>query len=138
SQKKDASQQKVSLEVKDEMLISALSRLAKKVRVGFSYQEYAIPDKKVTVNLNKVPIFEALDTLLKGTNLEVVLAPDRDILIIRQKLSQNLKAQLETVTGTVTDAQSGETLPGVNVMVKGTNTGTSTEEKGYYELNVPS
>src|SRR5699024_2810726 len=30
------------------------------------------------------------------------------------------------------------TLPGVNVMVKGTNTGTSTEEKGYYELNVPS
>ncbi|HLR31527.1 MAG TPA: TonB-dependent receptor, partial [Fodinibius sp.] len=83
-------------------------------------------------------IFEALDTLLKGTNLEVVLAPDRDILIIRQKLSQNLKAQLETVTGTVTDAQSGETLPGVNVMVKGTNTGTSTEEKGYYELNVPS
>jgi TonB-linked SusC/RagA family outer membrane protein len=138
NQKKDASQQTVSLEIEDGTLISALSRLAKKVDVGFSYQEYAIPDKKVTVNFNKVSIYEALNVLLERTNLEATLAPDRDILIIRQKLNQDLKAQLETVTGTVTDAQSGETLPGVNVMVKGTTVGASTDSEGNYELEAPS
>ncbi|MDZ7690869.1 MAG: SusC/RagA family TonB-linked outer membrane protein [Balneolaceae bacterium] len=45
---------------------------------------------------------------------------------------------METVSGTVTDASSGETLPGVNVLVKGTDTGTSTDAEGSYELTVPS
>lgn len=43
-----------------------------------------------------------------------------------------------TVSGTVTDAATGETLPGVNVSVKGTTTGTSTGSMGVYTLTVPS
>jgi TonB-linked SusC/RagA family outer membrane protein len=43
-----------------------------------------------------------------------------------------------TVSGTVTDAQTGETLPGVNIKVKGTTTGTATDAQGLYSLNVPS
>ena len=46
--------------------------------------------------------------------------------------------RVETVSGTVTDAESGETLPGVNIAVKGTTTGTSTGANGEYELSVPS
>ena len=44
----------------------------------------------------------------------------------------------ETVTGTVTDGTSGDLLPGVNVVVKGTMTGTSTNSEGEYELAVSS
>lgn len=43
-----------------------------------------------------------------------------------------------TVTGKVTDANSGSPLPGVNVYVKGTTVGTSTNKNGKYSLNVPS
>ncbi|MFH5831756.1 SusC/RagA family TonB-linked outer membrane protein [Halalkalibaculum sp. DA384] len=43
-----------------------------------------------------------------------------------------------TVTGSVVDANSGENLPGVNVVVKGTTIGTSTNSEGNYELSVPS
>jgi len=43
-----------------------------------------------------------------------------------------------TVEGTVTDSQSGEILPGVNITVRGTSTGTATNSDGYYSLNVPS
>ena len=46
-------------------------------------------------------------------------------------------AQDRTVTGTVTDAQSGETLPGVNVTVPQTNVGTTTNSDGAYSLSVP-
>lgn len=42
------------------------------------------------------------------------------------------------VSGTVVDAQSGEPLPGVNVVIKGTSTGTSTNTEGMYSLNVAS
>lgn len=39
-----------------------------------------------------------------------------------------------TVTGTVTDATSGLTLPGVSVLIKGSQTGTTTNENGRYSL----
>ena len=43
-----------------------------------------------------------------------------------------------TVTGTVTDAETGETLPGVNIQVMGTQTGTTTDADGTFELTVPN
>ena len=41
------------------------------------------------------------------------------------------------VTGTVTDAQTGEPIPAANVIVLGTTIGTSTNAEGEYSLNVP-
>ncbi len=44
-----------------------------------------------------------------------------------------------TVSGTVTDASDGQTLPGVNVTVQGMSSrGTSTDADGNYSLTVPS
>lgn len=40
------------------------------------------------------------------------------------------------VNGRVTDAESGESLPGVNIIVKGTNIGTVTDVDGYYSISV--
>ncbi|SEI77684.1 TonB-linked outer membrane protein, SusC/RagA family [Cyclobacterium xiamenense] len=49
-----------------------------------------------------------------------------------------LFAQQRTVTGTVTSADSGETLPGVNILVKGSSVGTATDIEGKYSIQVPS
>jgi TonB-linked SusC/RagA family outer membrane protein len=46
-------------------------------------------------------------------------------------------AQSKTVQGTVTDG-NGESLPGVNVLIKGTNTGTITDLDGRYSINAAS
>lgn len=43
-----------------------------------------------------------------------------------------------TVTGTVTDAENDTPLPGVNIIVKGTTTGTTSDMDGRYELVAPS
>ena len=40
-----------------------------------------------------------------------------------------------TVKGTVTDQANEMPLPGVNVLIKGTTTGTSTDFDGNYTLN---
>ncbi len=47
-------------------------------------------------------------------------------------------AQQRTITGTVTDASDGSTLPGVNVVIQGTATGTISDANGNYSLDVPS
>src|SRR5699024_1709628 len=51
---------------------------------------------------------------------------------------QPRKIQQVDISGTVTDATTGETLPGVNVVVKGTTTGTATNMEGHFELTVNS
>ena len=45
-------------------------------------------------------------------------------------------AQQQEVTGTVTVASDGMPLPGVNVLVKGTNEGTVTDMEGNYAVEV--
>ena len=42
----------------------------------------------------------------------------------------------QTITGTVTDGESGDALPGVNILAKGTSTGTVTDVEGKYRLTV--
>ena len=43
-----------------------------------------------------------------------------------------------TVTGTVTEQATSQPLPGVNVIIKGTTTGTSTDFDGNYQISVNS
>ena len=47
-----------------------------------------------------------------------------------------LRAQQRTISGRVTSAEDGTSLPGVNVIVKGTTTGTATDANGDYSISV--
>jgi len=47
-------------------------------------------------------------------------------------------AQERTITGTVTAADDGSAMPGVNVMLKGTSKGTTTDAAGAYSIRVPA
>lgn len=43
-----------------------------------------------------------------------------------------------TISGLVTDAATNQSLPGVSVVLKGTNRGSTTDGEGRYRLNVPN
>ncbi len=47
-------------------------------------------------------------------------------------------AQDRKVTGKVTASEDGSALPGVSVVVKGSNTGTNTDADGNYSINLPA
>ncbi|MFW5945063.1 MAG: carboxypeptidase-like regulatory domain-containing protein, partial [Bacteroidota bacterium] len=55
-----------------------------------------------------------------------------------EALSNNTRQQQIEVTGTVTDAQTGDPLPGVNIVVQGTKKGTTTDKDGEYSIEVPA
>lgn len=46
-------------------------------------------------------------------------------------------AQTRVISGTVTSADDGETLPGVNIVVEGTTIGVSTTSNGRYSIEAP-
>jgi len=48
-----------------------------------------------------------------------------------------IQAQTLRITGTVTGSEDGLPLPGVSIVVKGTNLGGLTDANGKYELSVP-
>ena len=50
----------------------------------------------------------------------------------------NTFAQSRKITGKVTGANDGQPLPGVSVVVKGTTSGTQTDQNGNFTLNLPT
>ncbi|HAZ04275.1 MAG TPA: hypothetical protein DD458_16510 [Prolixibacteraceae bacterium] len=98
-------------------------------------------NKRVNVELVDASIQEILDEVLKEQNLTYDVY-DRQVII--RKVNNNkspwatTSAQNETISGKVTDS-SGQPLPGVTVVVKGTTNGTITGFDGKYSLaNIPS
>jgi hypothetical protein len=49
----------------------------------------------------------------------------------------NSIAQERTISGRLTSTEDGSPLPGINITIKGTTIGTSTDADGYYSINVP-
>jgi TonB-linked SusC/RagA family outer membrane protein len=49
-----------------------------------------------------------------------------------------VSAQDRIVTGRITSSDDGTALPGVNILVKGTTTGTVSDSDGNYRLSIPS
>ena len=50
---------------------------------------------------------------------------------------QLVQAQTRQITGTVTSASDGSTIPGVSIVVLSTTVGTTTDIDGQYTLTVP-
>ncbi len=60
------------------------------------------------------------------------------VLIVCMHTFSYAMAQGTAISGTVTDGTTGEPLPGVNILVKGTVLGTITDLQGNFNLNVRS
>ena len=77
------------------------------------------------------PVFPSIHTIMQRS-LRVLFVL---LLACAVPLAAPAFAQ-QQISGTVTDAQSGESLPGASVSVPGTTTGTATDVSGMYELTV--
>src|SRR5690625_2121821 len=133
----------VTLEVYDESLSSALQTLAEKARVGLSYNSAIIPNITVDIAMKDALVSDVLYKLLANTMLEPVLPQSGDVIVIREKVDEFEEILQESVSGKVVDAQTGESLPGVNVYIKdsdevtGSLIGTTTDIHGNFEIQIP-
>lgn len=120
-------------------LTDALSEIEDHYDVSFLYNSRLVEGKFVKSSiLESDSLAYMLSKLLIRKGLRYRKETDRTYVIMPKENMPRKAATIESVSGTVTDSQTGETLPGVNVLVSGTTTGTSTDENGNFELNVPS
>ncbi|PKK36777.1 hypothetical protein BWI96_10425 [Siphonobacter sp. SORGH_AS_0500] len=141
----EIAQKKISIHFSNTSLETALQAIAEKSGIGIYYNPHLLPRKSVSIRLADIALQQAFELLLKDTPLEAIFRGGDVILKEKPKHSPaktTSKTQLQqkeiTVTGVVTDAITGEALPGVHVLIKGTYKATVTDSKGRYSLAVPS
>ena len=125
------SQQKISLSVENIKLSEALSKIQKQTEYRFVYHESRrLKNISVSINVKDASLQTVMDILLQNTGYSY------------SQLGNNLVAigttekPLRPVTGSVTNSR-GDALVGVSVMIKGSNTGTTTNAQGQFSLNIP-
>ncbi|UBM62671.1 TonB-dependent receptor [Candidatus Sulfidibacterium hydrothermale] len=91
-------------------------------------------DKKVNFHCENSTIRQALNQLFLGTNIKYEIIDRNVVLMPAEKNVVNAQQSTGTIKGVV-KSNTGETLPGVNVAIKGTYQGTVTDAKGVFELN---
>ena len=144
----DFSDKKIKLSFDDTALDLVLLDLKISHNLKVEYDEKAVQGIRVTKSLPKLPLGEAMTMLLQGTGLSYELKPPATVVIFKNKnygkpsyAPSGLQPTLFnlTVSGTVKDAESGETLPFANLLVVGTGIGATTNVDGYFTLfDVPS
>jgi TonB-linked SusC/RagA family outer membrane protein len=130
-----------SMEVK-----KVLSKIEKAVDVKFVYSSNSInATTKVSINASNEKLSEVLIQLLTPLDITYEVVGSR-ILLRKSKTADNamlngsssignIELYQQTVTGRVT-SDTGEGLPGVNVILKGTSNGTTSDPEGHYSISV--
>ncbi len=139
-------------------IIEALNELSQTYDVFFTYNTSRLKAYRVSTEYRQAKdVKGSLKKLLKKTNFEFKERGKNNFVIIEktnQRLSRSysnlpllnplvpvrpeqMTAVEKTITGTVTDLSTGESLPGVNILVKGTTIGTITDVEGNYRLTAP-
>ncbi|PWJ58723.1 TonB-linked SusC/RagA family outer membrane protein [Dyadobacter jejuensis] len=139
---------KITLHAENQDVKSLLNRLEKQANVRFVFSSKLIQSgRKVSMDQTDRALADVLNDLLVPLGLSYEVSGKN--IVIRPKVvessssepkvSASIKAMAvdRVIKGRVSDVASGEGLPGVNVLIKGTQTGTTTDADGNYQLEVP-
>ncbi|WP_158275662.1 TonB-dependent receptor [Marinilabilia rubra] len=125
---------KLSIDLENVKAEKVLDEIENQSQFYFLYNEKLVDvDFDASVKFTEENIFKVLDQLFDGRDISYQVVDNQIILSKANASMVMLQQDQKTVTGTVTD-QDGEPIPGVNVFIKGTTRGTTTDVKGNYSL----
>ncbi|WP_439581351.1 TonB-dependent receptor [Dyadobacter bucti] len=141
---------KVSLEAQDQEVKKVLNLIEKQAGVRFIFSSKLIQSgRKITIQKSNQELSKVLNDLLVPLGLMYEVS-GKNIVIRPSAANAPPPAGAEVsltpsfskpadiaVKGQIIDAETKDALPGVNVLVKGTQTGTSSDANGNYTLNIP-
>jgi ferric enterobactin receptor len=139
----DLSNLRVSGNYQNKDLSLVLLDLSVNHRLTFHYDREELPEKDITISFRRRPLSDVLTTLLDGTGLTYELIPPRTIRIVSDPAGVPARSEQQgvaptrrdiTVSGVVQDMATGERLPFANVVLAGTDRGTTTNVDGYFTL----
>ena len=127
---------RVSVELRNSTVVELIKVIEDQTNLGFLYDASQLRDlNQINISAQDELVENILSQVLENSGLEfevdhktILIRP----LVVRKAISQQRKV---VVKGRVTD-DSKLPLPGVTVVVKGTNTGVSTDMDGNYKISV--
>lgn len=129
-------QHQVVIEAKSETLTSVLKRLERLSGYKMMYANDDVAGVKVSTSVKTTDVSKALDQILKGTGLTYTI--DKQFVTIKKVpfvAASAPKGEAFIMQGHVYD-ESGLDVPGVTVMIVGTDKGTATDVDGRFSLKV--
>ncbi|TDN97123.1 SusC/RagA family TonB-linked outer membrane protein [Sunxiuqinia elliptica] len=128
----------ISLNTAGKTVKSVLDEISQKTEFVFIYQDNSLDlDRRVHERFEEQGINHILDALFKDTDNAYVISGRQVYITKKKEVKEEYEEAQQTkrVTGKITDSK-GESLIGVNVVIKGTLNGTITDVDGNFEVNV--
>ncbi|MCG8307310.1 MAG: TonB-dependent receptor [Cytophagales bacterium] len=128
-----AQETKLDVNVTDISIRQVLKVIEGKSEFSFMYDNTTVVlEKTVSINVRDKTIFEILDRILDKNEIKYQVI-DRHIVLLPVEKGREERV----ITGTVISSEDDSELPGVNVLIKGSNHGTITDMDGNFLLKVP-
>ncbi|HPR84758.1 MAG TPA: carboxypeptidase-like regulatory domain-containing protein, partial [Prolixibacteraceae bacterium] len=130
---------RLDLKMKNATISQVFDEIERQSDVYFFYNKSQLDDKKtINVDLRNKTINEVLRSIISDLNLTYEISGKNIIIKAGNPLESETNQANIKVKGTV-KSSSGELLPGVSVLVKGSTNGTITDIEGNYVLaSVPA
>lgn len=137
----------VTIHAKNSELKTVLKEIEDQADVKFAFSPKTIKaERLVNVNISRQKLVDALGSILNPLNVSYQLTSGRILLTLTKTVSLDNNSRsitndpneilAETISGKVLDeAKVG--LPGVSVVLKGTQKGTTTNKDGEFQMEVP-
>jgi hypothetical protein len=119
------------------MLSDVLDDIEQQTDYLFIFNDRVNVSRKVSINVKTKPVSGVLDKLLASTEVQYALQGTHIMLSARDTdLGTEMRQAPKTVTGTVRDNETGESIIGANIVEKGTTNGTITDSEGRFSLSI--
>ncbi len=127
-------QKRFDLEINNQTIREVLKTIEQESEFRFFYNdEFTDLNRRVSVSVNDKLINDVLSDLFTNSTVGYKVL-ENNLVVIAPKA----KMQQQKIKGNVTDAATGDPLPGVYVRIQRTNGGTVTDTDGNYEVEVPN
>ena len=135
---------KVSLNIENKSLEQVMDEIETQSEFYFIFNQKQIDvNREINIQADNKLITDILPELFNGTNVNYVVL-DRKVLLTTDPIDNSVlsvasgpELQQKVITGKITDSK-GNTLPGVNVSLKGTLVGAIADINGAYSITIPN
>jgi TonB-linked SusC/RagA family outer membrane protein len=135
---------KVSIELQNVTLRAALARIERAAEVKFLYHSNLISSgDRVERSFNEERLADVLEQILGPRHIrfeaegnQIILTKETMGRLVESLHNSEPEVQDRLISGVITNEENAP-LPGVNILLKGTNHGTTSDFDGKYNIQVP-
>ncbi|MBP1669971.1 MAG: SusC/RagA family TonB-linked outer membrane protein, partial [Bacteroidetes bacterium] len=124
--------EKIQLRIENGTIKEALREIERQCQFTFIYNDANINvNQHISVSCADRTLPDLLDEILMQRGIKYTFVDNHIVLT-----NASLKQQNRTINGNVKDASTGDVLPGVTILEKGTNNGVVTDMEGNFIITV--